>query len=61
MTEATMIDDVIPRADIVKLAARVGAEIKNVKLSGDLFGTDRRRDQLHVIMNTGPEPRRKSA
>ncbi|MFB6453515.1 TauD/TfdA dioxygenase family protein [Bradyrhizobium tunisiense] len=32
----TTIDNVIPRADIVKRAARLGAEIRNVKLSGDL-------------------------
>ncbi|HEX7791118.1 MAG TPA: TauD/TfdA family dioxygenase, partial [Afipia sp.] len=36
MTQATTIDNVIPRADIVKRAARLGAEIKNIKLSGDL-------------------------
>ena len=36
MTEAATIDNVIPRADIVKRAARVGAEIRNIKLSGDL-------------------------
>lgn len=29
-------DNVIPRADIVKRAARIGAEIRNIKLSGDL-------------------------
>ena len=36
MTETTAIDNVIPRADIIKRAARIGAEIRNVKLSGDL-------------------------
>lgn len=36
MTEATTIDNVIPRSDIVKRAARLGAEIRNVKLSGEL-------------------------
>jgi len=36
MTQATTIDNVIPRADIVKRAARLGAEIRNIKLSGDL-------------------------
>jgi alpha-ketoglutarate-dependent taurine dioxygenase len=36
MSNTTAIDNVIPRADIVKRAARIGAEIKNVKLSGDL-------------------------
>src|ERR1700730_6345586 len=36
MTDTTAIDNVIPRADIVKRAARIGAEIGNVKLSGDL-------------------------
>ncbi|WP_193375214.1 TauD/TfdA dioxygenase family protein, partial [Bradyrhizobium yuanmingense] len=32
----TLIGGVIPSADIVKRAARIGAEVKNVKLSGDL-------------------------
>jgi len=36
MTKTTAIDNVIPRADIIKRAARIGAEISNVKLSGDL-------------------------
>ena len=36
MTETIAIDNVIPRADIVKRAARLGAEIRNIKLSGDL-------------------------
>ncbi|QKC98903.1 TauD/TfdA dioxygenase family protein [Mesorhizobium sp. NZP2298] len=31
-----MIDNVIPRTSVVKRAARIGAEITNVKLSGDL-------------------------
>lgn len=29
-------DNVIPRADVIKRAVRIGAEIRNVKLSGDL-------------------------
>ncbi|WP_426441233.1 TauD/TfdA dioxygenase family protein [Bradyrhizobium genosp. P] len=36
MSEAALIDNIIPRADIVKRAARVGAEIRNITLSGDL-------------------------
>lgn len=36
MSNTTTTDNSIPRADIVKRAARLGAEIKNVKLSGDL-------------------------
>jgi taurine dioxygenase len=36
MAQTTSIDNVIPRTDIVKRSARIGAEIKNVKLSGDL-------------------------
>ena len=36
MTDTPAIDNVIPRADIVKRAARIGAEIRNIKLSGDL-------------------------
>ncbi|MFK0692866.1 TauD/TfdA dioxygenase family protein [Mesorhizobium sp. IMUNJ 23033] len=36
MSEASLIDTVIPRADIVKRAARIGAEIRNIRLSGDL-------------------------
>ncbi|MGC0323018.1 alpha-ketoglutarate-dependent taurine dioxygenase [Bradyrhizobium sp. USDA 326] len=32
----TLIGGVIPSADIVKRAARIGAEVKNIKLSGDL-------------------------
>jgi alpha-ketoglutarate-dependent taurine dioxygenase len=36
MSKTTAIDNVIPRADIVKRAARLGAEIRNIKLSGDL-------------------------
>lgn len=31
-------DDGIPRTDIVKRAARIGAEVKHIKLSGDLPG-----------------------
>lgn len=36
MTETPLIDNFIPPATIVKRAARIGAEIKNIKLSGDL-------------------------
>ncbi|NOJ44686.1 TauD/TfdA dioxygenase family protein [Bradyrhizobium archetypum] len=36
MSEKALIDNVIPRADVIKRAARIGAEIRNVKLSGDL-------------------------
>lgn len=36
MNETTLIDSVIPRTDVVIRAARIGAEIINFKLSGDL-------------------------
>ncbi|MCK1682841.1 TauD/TfdA family dioxygenase [Bradyrhizobium sp. 147] len=36
MNKTALIDNVIPRADIVKRAARIGAEIRNIKLSGEL-------------------------
>ncbi|WP_342739970.1 TauD/TfdA family dioxygenase [Bradyrhizobium sp. B117] len=36
MTETAMIDNIIPCADIVKRTARIGAEVRNIKLSGDL-------------------------
>jgi len=36
MSQTTVIDNVIPRTDIVRRGARVGAEIKNIKLSGTL-------------------------
>src|SRR3569833_2898806 len=36
MSNARAIDNTIPSADIVKRAARLGAEIRNVRLSGDL-------------------------
>src|SRR5690242_4310644 len=36
MSNTRTTDNVIPQADIVKRAARLGAEISNVKLSGDL-------------------------
>ncbi|MET4483376.1 TauD/TfdA family dioxygenase [Bradyrhizobium sp. F1.13.3] len=36
MSASASIDNWIPRSDIVKRAARIGAEIKNIKLSGDL-------------------------
>lgn len=36
MTDSIAIDNVIPRADIVKRSARIGAEIRNIKLSGNL-------------------------
>ncbi len=38
MSEAALIDNVIPRAHVIKRAARIGAEVKNLKLSGDLPG-----------------------
>ncbi len=36
MSNPTLVDRVIPEADIVPLSFRVGAEIRNVRLSGDL-------------------------
>ncbi|MCC8969146.1 TauD/TfdA dioxygenase family protein [Bradyrhizobium brasilense] len=36
MNQTALIDNVIPCTDVVKRAARIGAEIKNIKLSGDL-------------------------
>lgn len=36
MSETAVINDVIPRADIIKRSARIGAEVRNIKLSGDL-------------------------
>lgn len=36
MSETALIDDAIPRADVVKRAARVGAEIRNINLACDL-------------------------
>lgn len=36
MSAPAMIDHVIPSTDVVKRAARIGAEIGNIKLSGDL-------------------------
>ncbi|ODM72151.1 TauD/TfdA dioxygenase family protein [Bradyrhizobium elkanii] len=36
MREMALIDNIIPRADIVKCAVRIGAEIRNIRLSGDL-------------------------
>lgn len=36
MSNTGLIENVIPRTDIVKRAPRIGAEIKNIKLSGDL-------------------------
>ncbi|UPJ26336.1 TauD/TfdA family dioxygenase [Bradyrhizobium sp. CW1] len=36
MSETAWIDKIVPRADVVKRAARIGAEIRNIKLSGDL-------------------------
>ncbi|OKO69895.1 dioxygenase, partial [Bradyrhizobium sp. NAS96.2] len=36
MNEEAMIDSIIPCSDVVKRAARLGAEIRNIKLSGDL-------------------------
>lgn len=36
MTKISSIDSIIPQADVAKRAARIGAEIRNIKLSGDL-------------------------
>lgn len=36
MSETALIDNVIPPADVVKRAAGIGAEIRNIKLSRDL-------------------------
>lgn len=36
MTGTVLIEDTSPRADIVKRAAHIGAEIRGIKLSGDL-------------------------
>ncbi|KRR29605.1 TauD/TfdA dioxygenase family protein [Bradyrhizobium retamae] len=36
MNQTALVDNVIPRTDILKRAARIGAEIRNIKLSGDL-------------------------
>ncbi|KRQ02883.1 TauD/TfdA dioxygenase family protein [Bradyrhizobium manausense] len=36
MTATVLSNNVIPCADIIKRAARIGAEIRNIKLSGDL-------------------------
>lgn len=36
MCETTWSHNAIPRADVVKRGARIGAEIRNIKLSGDL-------------------------
>lgn len=36
MSETALIHNVIPHTDIVKRAARIGAEIRNIKLSGEL-------------------------
>jgi alpha-ketoglutarate-dependent sulfate ester dioxygenase len=36
MSQTSVIDNVIPRADIVQRAVRVGAEIWNIKVSADL-------------------------
>lgn len=36
MNQTVSIDSVIPRIDVVRRAARIGAEIRNIKLSGDL-------------------------
>ncbi|MBB4428326.1 taurine dioxygenase [Bradyrhizobium sp. CIR48] len=36
MSDTALIDNLIPCADVIKRAARIGAEIKNIKLSGDL-------------------------
>ncbi|MCC8978997.1 TauD/TfdA dioxygenase family protein [Bradyrhizobium acaciae] len=36
MSTTALISDVIPGADVLKRAARIGAEVKNIELSGDL-------------------------
>lgn len=36
MSRTAVIGDVISGTDVVKRAARIGAEVKNIKLSGDL-------------------------
>jgi taurine dioxygenase len=36
VTDTTAIDHAIPRGDIIRRAARIGAEIRNIRLSGDL-------------------------
>ncbi|TIQ82938.1 MAG: TauD/TfdA family dioxygenase, partial [Mesorhizobium sp.] len=36
MNEMDLIDNVIPRSDVVKCTARIGAEIRDFKLSADL-------------------------
>ncbi|MGY3695668.1 alpha-ketoglutarate-dependent taurine dioxygenase [Bradyrhizobium sp. USDA 3240] len=36
MSATPLIDDVIPRGNVVKRAARIGAEIKDLRLTGDL-------------------------
>lgn len=36
MSETALIDNVIPSAHVLKRSARIGAEIRNIKLSGDL-------------------------
>lgn len=37
MSETALTQNVIPHADVVKCTARIGAEIRNIKLSGDLL------------------------
>jgi alkyl sulfatase len=36
VTQPTLVDPILPDADVVRLAGRLGAEIKNIRLSGDL-------------------------
>ncbi|MGY2803885.1 TauD/TfdA dioxygenase family protein [Bradyrhizobium sp. USDA 4506] len=36
MIETAVIDKIIPGTDVVKLAVRIGAEVRNIRLSGDL-------------------------
>lgn len=36
MSETALIDNVLPLIEVIKCAARIGAEIRNIKLSGDL-------------------------
>ncbi|WGR93396.1 TauD/TfdA family dioxygenase [Bradyrhizobium sp. ISRA443] len=46
MSETALINNVIPRADVVKCVARIGVEIRNIKLSGDL------PDQMIAAINS---------
>ncbi|WP_027515852.1 TauD/TfdA family dioxygenase [Bradyrhizobium sp. WSM1417] len=48
MTKTAFTSNVIPRADVVKCVARVGAEVRNIKLSGDL--PDETIDAINSLM-----------